>query len=288
MTHPLPFVLSATDQGAMIVSRLDWCRVGSTDQAYGVGASLLNQGSYDPEEIAVLIAVLHARRKARGDGVVVVDCGANIGVHTTCFARVMQGWGSVIAIEAQERVFYALAGNIALGNFFNARAIWAAVGDKFGVLNIPEPDYLRPASLGSFALLRPADGGDTGQEIDYSRDTATVRGMTIDSLVLQRCDLIKIDVEGMEPAVLRGASETIAHCRPAVFVETMKGDRDAILTEFPDGYEFNDMSNGVLGLPKYAWMVAHGWRDAPSIVVDSETVAAFEEIHGGKFARHDP
>ena len=37
--HPIPFVLAATDQGAMIVSRLDVAIIPGTDQGYGVGVS---------------------------------------------------------------------------------------------------------------------------------------------------------------------------------------------------------------------------------------------------------
>ena len=47
-----------------------------------------------------------------GDGVVAVDGGANIGVHTIEWATAMTGWGSVIAIEPQERIYYALAGTL--------------------------------------------------------------------------------------------------------------------------------------------------------------------------------
>lgn len=248
MTHPLPFVLAATDQGALICSRYDFRKTGE-NSGYGVGITLMTDGYYDRDEIAVLIHLLHTRRKAYGDGVVVVDCGANIGVHTTCFARVMQGWGAVLAIEAQERVFYALCGNLALGNFFNAQAIWAAVGETNGELMIPEPDYMRPCSLGSFSLRRPADGGDTGQAIDYDHPTRLVRLLTVDSLRVHRCDLLKIDVEGMEPEVLRGARDTISGCRPAIFAETLKGDPLNVLAEIPDGYTFHDLSNGILALP---------------------------------------
>jgi FkbM family methyltransferase len=51
---------------------------------------------------------------------VAIDCGANIGTHTIEWAKKMTGWGAVIGIEAQERIFYALAGNIAINNCFNA------------------------------------------------------------------------------------------------------------------------------------------------------------------------
>ena len=47
--------------------------------------------------------------------------GANIGVHTVEWARHMYGWGNVIAIEAQERLYYSLCGNISLNNCLNVR-----------------------------------------------------------------------------------------------------------------------------------------------------------------------
>lgn len=37
----------------------------------------------------------------------------------------MAGWGAVIGIEAQQSIFYALAGNIAINNCFNAKAVLA-------------------------------------------------------------------------------------------------------------------------------------------------------------------
>ena len=51
--------------------------------------------------------------------------------------------------------------------------------------------------------------------------------MTIDSLGLVDCHLLKIDVEGMEADVLAGARETIARCKPILFVEnnTTEGSR---------------------------------------------------------------
>ena len=58
-----------------------------------------------------------------------LDCGANIGVHAVNWARHIFPEGQVLAIEAQERIFYALAGNLLLNNVHNARAIWAAVGE---------------------------------------------------------------------------------------------------------------------------------------------------------------
>ena len=52
--------------------------------------------------------------------------------------------------------FYALAGNIAINNCFNARAINAAVSSTCGTMRIPSLDYRKPASFGSLELKRLA------------------------------------------------------------------------------------------------------------------------------------
>jgi len=50
-----------------------------------------------------------------------------------------------------------------------------------------------------------------------------VKVITIDSLALPDLDLIKIDAEGHEPGVLRGAISTIERCRPVLCME-VKGN----------------------------------------------------------------
>ena len=145
--RPVAFVIVSTNHGTMLVNRHDYRLVGQS--GYGVGHQLLNTSSFDAEEIDIAKQLLVSRRQNFGDGVVAVDCGANIGVHTIEWAKLMSGWGEVLAIEAQERIFYALAGNITMNNCFNARAIWAAVGDKTGSIGVPVPDFFNPSSFGS-------------------------------------------------------------------------------------------------------------------------------------------
>ena len=106
----LAFVLAPSDQGTLIVNRFDR-KINAEGQGIGVGFMVLNQGSYDSQDISFARFLLGLRRRHFGDGVAVVDCGANIGIMTLEWAKAMTGWGSVLAIEAQERVFYALAGN---------------------------------------------------------------------------------------------------------------------------------------------------------------------------------
>ena len=218
----LAFVLAATEQGSLIVNRFDFNQTGQ-NAIYGVGHQLLEKAAYDAEEVDLAVRLLELRRQYSGDGVVAVDCGANIGVHAISWARRMTGWGSVYAIEAQERIFYALAGNVALGNCFNIRAIHAAVAAEDGEIRIPIPDYCRPASFGSLELRKQHQTESIGQVIDYAEENLVpVRAMTIDGLGLQRLDFLKIDVEGMELEALEGSQATMARLHPVILVEHIK------------------------------------------------------------------
>lgn len=225
--RPVAFVLASTQHGSLLVNRHDYRLVG--EGGYGVGWQLLNTSTFDPGEVDTALALLALRRKHHGDEVMAVDCGANIGVHTVEWARHMHGWGKVIAIEAQERVFYALAGNLALNNCFNARALWAAVGAEEGTIRVPQPDYLKPASFGSLEIRPHARTEFIGQPISYAdADTAETRLLTIDSLALPRLDFLKIDIEGMEMEALRGAHATLDRCHPALLIEKIKSDEAAL------------------------------------------------------------
>lgn len=224
----MSFVLGSTQHGPMLFSRLDY-RMVDANQGYGVGFQLMEKGSFDPEEINFVKQLLLARRKHHGDGVVALDCGANIGVHTIEWAKLMEGWGSVTAFEAQERIFYALAGNITLNNCFNARAVLAAVGDKTGHIDIPNPNYLESSSFGSFELAKTANTEFIGQDIDYENGPKTrIPMITLESLALKRLDLLKIDIEGMEMQALDGASDMIEKTRPIVVIEVIKSDKAEI------------------------------------------------------------
>lgn len=226
--HKIAFVLASSDHGAMIVNRFDY-RMVNQDSGYGVGFQILEDGAYNKPEIELTSNLLQFRRTYFGDGVVAVDCGANIGVHTIEWAKKINGWGSVVAIEAQERIFYALAGNIALNNCFNAIAVFAAVSADRGSMRVPCPDYRIPASFGSLELKQREGTEYIGQPIDYSNEKTTeIPTVSVDSLALKRIDLIKIDVEGMEFDVLDGAERSIRDNHPILFVEALKIDADKL------------------------------------------------------------
>lgn len=156
-------------------------------------------GEYAPDEWALLAQLAPP-------GTAVVEIGANIGVHTIPLARQCAP-GPLYAFEPQQRVFQVLCANIALNDLGNVFAYPDAVGDAPGEVVVPPLDYDAPANFGGVSM-RPEGSQGT-----------RVRVVTLDSFRLPAVGLLKIDVEGFEPMVLRGARETIMRCRPIIYVE---------------------------------------------------------------------
>lgn len=225
---PINFVLTSTDHGMFILNRNDF-KMDENNNFYGVGCNLLQMSSFDLEEIDLGATLLNLARQKRGDGVLIVDCGANIGVHSIEWARFAYGWGNLISIEAQDQIFYALCGNIAINNFTNIKAINAAVGSQIGKLKIPKLNYSIPSNYGGFELTKKTEDS-IGQQIDYTdSNLVEIDQITIDSMNLNRLDFLKIDVEGMEMEVLQGAKETIIRDKPYIMIEILKINFDLLL-----------------------------------------------------------
>ena len=244
----LAFVLASSNHGTMIVNRLDYL-TADAENSFGVGHQILETASFDPEEVMLAVHLLAARRRHHGDGVLAIDCGANIGVHTIEWATAMTGWGSVLAIEAQERIYYALAGNIAINNCFNAMALHAAVSSEPGIMTIPNPNYMIPSSFGSLELRQRTDNEFIGQAISYTENTAEVRKVALDEFDLPRVDFIKLDVEGMETEALEGADKTIKRSRPILLVEKIKSNSEQLNRWFGDrGYVLKEAGINLLAM----------------------------------------
>lgn len=166
-----------------------------------VGRSLDLYGEWCDQEIQLL-------RRFIGYGDVVLDVGANIGTHAIAFANLVGPTGCVHAFEPQRRTYLMLSGNVALNGLENVFCHRAAVGAETGEIDLPPlPPADMVANFGAIRIRRAADDGEKAPLI------------TIDSLNLPNCQLIKIDVEGMEADVAAGAKQTIERCRPFIFLE---------------------------------------------------------------------
>ena len=114
----------------------------------------------------------------------------------------------------------------------------------------PKVDYDKPASYGSLELRKSTKNEDIGQTISYDKsDTYEVPMITLDSVKLSQVDFIKIDVEGMEIDVLRGAAKLLKkHC-PMMLMEHIKTDKKALidmLTSF--GYKHYILGINILAV----------------------------------------
>jgi FkbM family methyltransferase len=165
-------------------------------------------GSFEPNEFAFLADYLRP-------GMTVMDVGANEGAYSVFLAARVGATGHVIAVEPSSREVGRLRENLRLNGFRNVRLIEAALGDANGegTLAVAEASHAGQNTLGE-SIANPK------VEIELFQ-SVSVR--TLDSVVaeqeLTRLDFLKIDAEGSEQPILRGAEETLAHLRPLVQLE---------------------------------------------------------------------
>lgn len=113
--------------------------------------------------------------------------------------------------------------------------------------NISSPNvHLSPAALGAevgTALLR-CKGSAGSSHIDPEKGYE-VDVLSIDSLCLDACDAIILDVEGYEVEVLKGAAETISKFRPVLHLEELPRTAAAVRRHVMDlGYHFHHRIHG--------------------------------------------
>ena len=194
---------AATD--AMLAIRR--CRHGTMmylRQDIYVGRSFAEYGEYSEGEVDIF-------RQCLRPGDVALDIGANFGSHTLPMARLVGPGGKVFAFEPQRILFQILCGNVALNELPNVHALPVALGRAAGSAKVPALDYRGANNFGGIAL------GTTAGE-----DVAVV---ALDQVELPKVRLIKIDVEGMELDVIAGATQTLARCRPILYVENDRADK---------------------------------------------------------------
>jgi FkbM family methyltransferase len=167
-----------------------------------IGAALEHHGEVNENDFTLLRSLV-----GRNDWV--VDAGANIGVYSLFFSERVGPTGLVISFEPQAQIAGLLQTNLSL-NQRHRTLVWrCGLGDAQGRLSLPPIDYRTVNNFGGISLRADGEG-------------APVEVRTLDSFALRRCDLLKADVEGMEPAVVAGALATIRRFRPVLWLE---GDR---------------------------------------------------------------
>jgi FkbM family methyltransferase len=169
-----------------------------------IGRALFFNGEFERRELDLC-------RKYVSRDSVILDLGANIGLHSIYFANLAPD-GFVLAVEPSLDTFDLLRRNVS--GKANIAPLNVAISDKGGVL-----DFFH-ASDNAYSSLR-----DTKRSLIAK--TTKVPCMTIDdvaeALRLERVDLVKIDVEGFEYNVLKGMKNVISKFRPIIFCEIYQG-----------------------------------------------------------------
>lgn len=177
------------------------------DPATDIGLELLAMGTFEKNAIAQCANFI------RPDGVV-IDIGANIGVHTVHFAACAR-LGSVICFEPARSTFTYLLRNV--GHLSNVIPLNVALSDSTGL----QPFFV--AADNAYSGLK-----DTNRKVTSHQElVACLKGddILLEMLRNRRVDLVKIDVEGLETEVLTGMREFIVTHRPVIFCEIFGGER---------------------------------------------------------------
>ena len=158
----------------------------------------IRYGSHTRPEIALLLDVVRP-------GDIVLDVGAHVGTVAVPLARRTGPTGQLLAFEPDPASLIYLEANLAL----NLVANWS---------------HIHPVAVGhepGWVDIFIQDDANTGANfaVPSGKTESAVRVVALDDVVGATVDVIKIDVEGMECDVLRGATRLIEDGRPVIHLE---------------------------------------------------------------------
>jgi len=178
------------------------------DTSSSIEYHILFRGCHEPEIVNLI------QRTVR-DGDVCLDIGANVGAHALVMARAAEPRGWVIALEPHPRIYERLLQNVALNHLSNVTAVRAALSDRDGVTDFF--GFAEDAFEQGVSSLLP------DEQAKEKMAVRAIRGATFQKeMGLNRCDFLKIDVEGAESVVLQELSDLVARSRPVIICEYRK------------------------------------------------------------------
>lgn len=177
------------------------------NDAYMYGA-VSAYGEYSEGEVDVFRALVKETD-------LVLDIGACMGLHTLALCEAAK-YGTVVAIEPQRLAYQTLCANMALNSVPHADCLRAAVSDATGMVKMPQYSPYAHVNMGGVTMDPYAPSGDATPVV------------TVDALELGVCGFMKIDVEGMEANVIRGALKTIEKLHPLLYLEFQWNKREIV------------------------------------------------------------
>lgn len=169
------------------------------------GDDVYNLGFYEAGTLKMIDLILKNSDKT------FLDIGANIGLMSLHAAYSLNGKGKVIAFEPVQFFYDKLNSNLGLNNFKNVQTIKKAVGS----IATKIPIYLDGGCPSVISTFRDEKGATEMVEIEPLDDIVKNENIT-------NIEFIKIDVEGFEFDVLKGAKQTIINHKPVLCIEYIK------------------------------------------------------------------
>ncbi len=182
--------LPSVSEKCIIKSRHGYSIV--VDPSEHIGGIIFRRGSYEEGLLQILWRLI-----SYGD--TVVDVGANTGQISLHAAYKLDGSGKVISFEPEEKNYNMLCKAVDINDFRNINTVKEALGSEEGEMEL----YMEEEeNRGSYALRNISSGSSSKVKVGTLNNY--VRENNIESV-----DLIKIDVEGFEMEVLKGADKVI-------------------------------------------------------------------------------
>lgn len=225
----------------------------------GVGFALLIDAEYEPETLATM-------RMKLSEGDVFIDVGANVGSFALPGSEMVGPQGVVLAIEASEKIFKYLRQNITANAVTNVCIINCAAAASSGVAKF----FDAPTEQFGMGSLAPWAGDENA---GYAVESSTLEDILDQrSIEWERVKFIKIDVEGFELDVLKGAERFLTSCSPCILFEFIDW------AETRGGYEPGATQAYLmsLGYTLYKQMdyLKHGKPQVAPIVTGAEMIVA--------------
>lgn len=196
-------------------------------------------------------------------GDVVVDVGANYGYTTTYFASEVGPDGFVLSVEPEPDTRRLLEHNVRRCGYRNVQVVPAAAGDRAGRATL----WRSATNLANHSL--------TEGLVPNVRDCVEVDVLTVDELCATRLGdrlptVLKVDVEGWEWSVLRGARQVLERSRPAIWLEYWP---DGIRANGHEPHDVLDLLDGLGYLTTAHDLVL----EAPVAVTGNDVIAYCDE-----------
>ncbi len=219
MSHPADKIITL-DGFTHIVHGRDATYV-ALETDYYVGRSLLTYGEYCEQEIEIL-------KHLSTVGNYVAEIGANSGAHAVRLAKHITQSGRLVAVEPQPVLFQAMAATMSVNSLMNVDCLPYALSAEPGMLALPSFDYAKLNNFGGISMIDLPPGS-----------IAVPKHRFDDIYFYEQLNLIKIDVEGMELDVLKGAAKSIEKHHPNIYLENDRRESSPALIQwlFDAGYK---------------------------------------------------